>query len=201
MVPVNIEASGAPIAPTPNADGTYSSAITIGIEELREVIMLKGKIWGPAETTDLHPTETKLAAVSNLFPAVPFAKVRVSDIAKRLTYRSSAPPAAQRTWPAKLGLPADSFSLDWTLLYANTHNKITTPKDRDVFLKLIFFWEDYFVSFWIIYFAPLLICPDVIMELVVWISCFLHLIKHSQYFVWINQLTLVRVLILKPSFK
>ena len=113
LLPQTIGVHGTPVTITPKDTPTNPLSIddmtrdelpiTIHLSELRQVLTFKGKIWGIAEHTDVHPTETHLPAIPGVCPAVPLAKVAVRDIARRLSHRTAATPRAQKTWPEKLG--------------------------------------------------------------------------------------------------
>ena len=127
ILPVRINHFGTPVPITPTDKATTPQLIqqaidntlpiVISLKDLRPTIGHKRRVWGLQEELDLHPTELKLAEIPELYPAVAFHKIRVSDIAKRLSSRKSRNPSAQLRWSSKLGLQNFNIELNWEMLF------------------------------------------------------------------------------------
>ena len=104
------------------------------------MLTFKGKIWGIAEHTDVHPTETHLPAIPGVCPAVPLAKVAVRDIARRLSHRTAATPRAQKTWlenntPTRPSPPDAPRTMTWASRYCvETVNGEAATRSRNLML-------------------------------------------------------------------
>ena len=70
---VTITPNDAPITPMGMQDVIDGLWVEKPLTELRPVLSNKGRVWGLAECTDLHPLETKLAAIPGVAPAVPIS--------------------------------------------------------------------------------------------------------------------------------
>ena len=146
VLPMRINHYGHAVTIVPDHDVTNPDAIQKTIDEdlpidlhlrdIRSTVSLKDRIWGLADCTDLDPLNTRLPEIPGIAPAIPFARVKVSDIAKRLSHSRSKTPRAQTTWPSKLGFNTtesspltgtnssktcslDSFSPEIAMYYTN----------------------------------------------------------------------------------